>query len=247
MKPVRMRGRCVPGIAMAVLAAGAAHGQVTLGQVDTFQDGTVQGWHVGGVQHPAPPSNEPTGGPGGAGDAFLRLTALGGIGPGSRLAAFNTAQWAGNFAAAGITAITIDVSNFGPSDLSLRLAILDPMGGAPTNFAITDAVVIPAGSGWTSATFALDEASLIVLQGSAGGALANATEMRLFHNPDPDYPSPPVGPPPVNAVVGVDNIRAVPGAGTAWVMGGLFVGCRRRRREGWAARVAVSVPRVSLP
>jgi hypothetical protein len=217
-------------LSAGVLATAAAHGQVTLGQVDDFQDGTVHGWRVGGVQHPAPPSNLATGGPGGAGDAFLRLTALGGAGPGSRLSAFNTAQWAGDYGAAGVGVITMDVQNFGPEELSLRLALLDPMGGAPTNFAITAAVVVPAGSGWMSAAFAIDAASLIVLQGTAGGALGNATELRLFHNPNADYPSPPMGPPSVNAVVGVDNIRAVPGVGAAWVVvgGGVLVGRRRR-------------------
>jgi hypothetical protein len=84
----------------------------TIGQVDTFQDGTTMGWFVPGMS-PNPPANSPTGGPGGIGDAYLALSSNGGMGPGGRLAVLNDSQWAGDYLAAGIVMISMDVQNFG--------------------------------------------------------------------------------------------------------------------------------------
>jgi hypothetical protein len=70
---------------------------VTLGQIDTFEDGTTQNWLVGllGAPHPAPPVNVPTGGPAGVDDNYLLLSAIGGVGAGNRLTAINVSQWGG--------------------------------------------------------------------------------------------------------------------------------------------------------
>src|SRR5215212_9214500 len=91
-------------IAAGLLALGMAmpaHA-VSLGQTDTFENGTTQGWVTAllGSPNPLPPANVPTGGPAGANDNFLLLTSRGGGGPGSRLTGINTSQWAGNYAAA---------------------------------------------------------------------------------------------------------------------------------------------------
>lgn len=68
--------------------------QVTAGQVDDFEDGTVQGWMEGAIS-PNPPTNIATGGPAGAGDNFLQnisvIPVSGTVG--RRMAMFNTAQW----------------------------------------------------------------------------------------------------------------------------------------------------------
>lgn len=225
---------------LAFLAAGVAApawAQLAPGQVDTFEDGTVQGWTVG-AQHPTPPANVATGGPAGADDGHLRLTATGGNGPGSKLSAFNEAQWAGDYAA-GVTSIRMDLRNFGPEEAHVRLRLSDAMGGPPSNVAITDAVVLPAAGDWTAVTFAIDPASLTTLRGSAAGALSNATELRIFHNPDPTFPPPPTGPPPVNLQLGVDNIQAVPEPSAALAAAGLLVVLARRgRRRGGADEAA---------
>src|SRR5678815_5531455 len=73
--------------------------------VDNFEDGTTQGWFVPGP-HPAPPANIPTGGPGGAGDNYLQVTALGGDTAGSRLSVQNASQWQGDLAS--FSRITMD-------------------------------------------------------------------------------------------------------------------------------------------
>lgn len=178
---------------------------LTIGQVDTFEDGTTAGWSVGNP-HPLPPQNVASGGPGGLDDNYLRLQSVGGAGPGSRLMAFNRAQWAGDYASAGATTVAMDVINLGVTDLSLRLVFTD---GA--NMAVTSAVNVPSGGGWQDVEFAIEAADLIVLAGSAASALSGTSEFRLMHNPQATFP-----PPPSAALVGVDNI-ALPGGGTSGV------------------------------
>jgi hypothetical protein len=184
--------------------------------VDDFEDGTTQGWTVGTGTipppvNPAPPINVPTGGPAGAGDSFLRLTALGGEGPASRLSVMNLSQWTGDYLAAGITRIAMDVNNFGASDLVLRLLFVNfpDNPGPPTDIAWTlSPVVVPANSGWFSIEFNLSVTNLFAPVGSPGGALSDVDELRLFHNPEPAFGGPGVGAPPVVASLGIDNIRA---------------------------------------
>lgn len=160
----------------------------------------------------------------------MLLTALGFPGPGGRLSAFNLDQGAGDYTAAGVTSIAMDLNNFGPDDLHIRLLLADPMFGPPTNIAITDAIFLPAGGGWTHGAFAIDAGSLITLLGDATTLLHSATELRIFHNPDPDFPGPPIGIPPVLAQLGVDNIQAIPEPSSALVLcAGLTCLCIRRR------------------
>ena len=112
---------------------------LSIGQQDNFEDGTTQGWVValGGAAHPRPPVNIPSGGPTGAGDNFLFLTALGGQGPGSRLTVINVSQWTGDFIAAGISGVRMDLINLGPTDLNLRLLFSDESAGPPQNLAFS--------------------------------------------------------------------------------------------------------------
>jgi hypothetical protein len=187
---------------------------VASGELDTFGGGTTENWTVsllGMGVHPAPPANVPDGGPSGAGDNFMRLTSFGGAGAGARLSVINTTQWTGNFIGAGITSIRMDVNNLGTTDLVLRLLFADPTAAAPpSNIALSTAgAFVPGGSGWMSIIFPIALADLTAELGSVAAALTNATEMRIFHNPDPDFPGPPLGIPAITALLGVDNIQAV--------------------------------------
>ena len=69
---------------LLAVACTGAHAAVLAGQIDTFEDGTSMGWFFGGgpLGIPATPAaNVGSGGPAGAGDAFMRVDALGGAGP----------------------------------------------------------------------------------------------------------------------------------------------------------------------
>jgi hypothetical protein len=206
-----------------------------VGQTDTFEDGTTQGWTVnllGMGVHPAPPANISTGGPAGVDDNYLQLSAVGGSGAGSRLAAINLAQWAGDYIAAGVGQISMSVNNLSAVDLHLRLFVEDPMGGPPINAAFsTNAIVVPAGSGWTTVTFSLFAGDLTAAVGSTLEALSNVTALRIFHSISPTPPGP--GPDPVVAVLGVDNIIAavpVPAAAGLFAAGLGWLRFTRRKR-----------------
>lgn len=184
--------------------------QVVGGQVETFESGTTGGWVVPDPTHPAPPVNVATGGPAGAGDNYLLVTALGGSGPGSRLSVINFGPWAGDYLAAGVTGIRVDARNFGGTDIHLRLLFADPLMGPPSNVAVsTDALFLAAGSGWTSHLFPILPGSLTTLLGTANGALSGATELRFFHNPSAVFTGPPNSSPTIAAQLGLDNIAAV--------------------------------------
>lgn len=194
---------------LACLLQPTAGSAVTLGQIDTFQDGTTQNWAIGAIT-PVTPVNVPMGGPAGAGDAYMLLTAVGNGSPNvaRRLSVINETQWAGNYLAAGVNAITMSVNNLGADPLFLRLLVADAgVQGVipPSDIAIsTNPVFLPAGSGWTSVVFPISPANLTALAGNVQTALTNAAELRIFHNPNPTFP-----PPVVVASLGVDNITAV--------------------------------------
>lgn len=215
----------------AALLAGPAQA-VTLGQVDTFASGTTENWNAGGGPlgqvPPVPPSVVAAGGPAGSADSFLQIVSNGSQGPGGRLVAMNAlAQWSGNYIAAGVTAISMDLKNLGNSDLSVRLYFEDPIPGPPTNEAVTSAAVLPAGSGWTHVSFAITPPALTVLQGDAATLLGNTTVLRIYSG-GADFP-----PERITGVLGVDNVRAVPEpASAALLLGGMaaVAGVAARRR-----------------
>ena len=193
------------------LLVAAAVGAVTIGQIDTFQGGTTLGWGVPGPS-PNPPVVVSTGGPAGLGDAYLELTAVGGGGAGSRLAVLNTAQWAGDYTASGVTRIRMKVRNFGPEDLYLRLFFEDfELPGPPVNTGLSaNAILVAAGGDWTTIIFPITASDLVTAGlGTPAGALADTNTFRIFHNPDPTFPGPGAGIPTVNALLGVDDIEAL--------------------------------------
>jgi hypothetical protein len=220
----------------------AAEAAPILGQVQTFDD--PHGWVVGaGPGLGLPPAAVPVpvlpGGQGGAGDNFLSLVSVGGAGPGSRLTAQNFAEWAGDYIAAGVDVLEMDVRNFGTTDLFLRLLFVDFGAMGPVHAALTSAVVVPGGSNWQRISFDIAPGDLTAILGTAVGALTNADELRIFHNPAPFFA--PGTNPAVVGNLGVDNITAAAAAApepATWLLlaTAAAFGASRRRR-------AASLPR----
>ena len=228
MKPALLSATVMSTLLVALVPAHA----VSVGEIDTFSAG-IEGWFAGGGpegQVPAaPPTVVATGGPGGAGDSFMLITANGSADAGGRLVAMNGAQWAGNYGAAGISSIAMDLRNLGTSDLSVRLYFEDPIPGPPMNEAVTTAsVLLPAGGTWTHAVFEISPSSLTVLQGSATTLLSNTTIMRIFSGATAEFP-----PERIAGSLGVDNIQAIPEPETYALMaaGLAFLTWRGRRRQ----------------
>jgi hypothetical protein len=178
---------------------------VVQNQIDSFESGTTANWTIGQTL-PTGPTNIATGGPAGADDNYLRVTGTGMFGAGGRLVVFNGSQWAGDYWQANVGSIRMDVNNTGPNDLSLRLMIAEGLGQFFNNGAIsTDAITVPAGSGWTEVEFPIGLADLTAVEGSVAPALSNAAVLWLQHNEGTSFP-----PDPFAGVLGVDNIEALP-------------------------------------
>jgi len=191
---------------MAALPLFAA--AVTVGQVDTFQT-NLDNWFAGGLgppnqQPPIPPFVQASGGPAGAGDAYMVVTASEANGAGSRVVAINTTQWAGNYLAAAVGSISMDLINLGQSDLTIRLLFEDPMGGPPVDEAVTTfGAFLPAQSGWQHFVFPVLGPNLTAIEGNAWAALANATLLRIVNAPSAGDAVQQIG------ILGVDNIASV--------------------------------------
>jgi hypothetical protein len=194
-----------PVVALIVLAAvllgriPAAAAPAPL-QRDDFQDGTTEGWANGSFA--VDPVNVPSGGPAGAADRYLKINAKGGTGGGSRLLAFNRSQWAGDYAAASISGIEMDLLNPGTAPLTVRIAIEEALG---SGFASTRAFPLPADGAWHHAAFSLSEDDLTQI-GSVplGTILGEVEELRILHSAKPSL----IGDALV-ASLGVDNVTAV--------------------------------------
>jgi hypothetical protein len=197
-------------IVLSIVSMLESASAATVGQIDTFQDGTTDNWFAGGLGMgqvpPIPPTVITNGGPQGAGDRYLQITGLGGPpAAGSRIAAINLAQWAGDYLHSGISAISMDLKNFGSTDLTVRLLFEDPMMAPPADQAVTTfGQFLPVGGGWTHTTFAISPAAMTLLFGNINTLLANTTLVRIIDSPTPtDAVS-------IAGVLGVDNIAAVP-------------------------------------
>jgi hypothetical protein len=193
--------------------ASPAFGAVMLGQVDDFQDGTLQGW-TSGANNPNPPLWVPGAGPFGFDDAYMVTTSSGESGPGGQLVVFNDDQWTGNYLAAGVTAIQMRVQNFSQVPVELSLRVEGP-GGV---FNSISPVSIGINQFWQMITLDISPASL------TGGAdvfatLSNVTRLRIQDARGPLLSS-----------VGFDKITAIPEpASVALLLAGAIPMVVRRR------------------
>jgi hypothetical protein len=177
---------------------------ISLGQVDDFEDGTTASWTDGVNGNTA---NITTGGPAGANDNYLQISS-GSFGGQSRMTVFNRSQWVGNYLAAGVTAISMDLRNFGSSAIPIRIAIREGTGGSSTpGYASTTAFSLAADGQWHTAVFSLAASDLTPINSPQPLTtdLANVAEFRLLSSASPST----LGD-VISARIGVDNITAVP-------------------------------------
>ena len=192
-------------VVAALVAARPATAAVVSGQVDDFEGGGVLSWQ-GGPNNLTPPTNISSGGPAGADDNYMRLTSNGSFGAGGRLIIFNQNQWAGDYLAANVGSIRMQVNNLGATDLALRLILLGPFG--QQNLATQTSADVPAGSGWNTITFSLASANLT--GGDFGSVMSAVRELNLLHSPSVVLDRRQT--PPIAAQLGIDNITAVSAA-----------------------------------
>ena len=180
---------------------------VTLASLSDFEDGTTQGWLEGGPS-PNPPTNQSSGGPGGASDNYLRNVATGGGGPGGRWLMFNTnSTWTGNYVSVGVTRIDVQMANFGSAPVPILMAIGTANVRFGGNWYASNPVTVPADGAWRSYSFDLDAGSLTQVQGNASlsTVLSTAGALRFLANPGLSHiGSAALGP----ITMGFDNIRA---------------------------------------
>ncbi|MCW5941840.1 MAG: PEP-CTERM sorting domain-containing protein [Fimbriimonadaceae bacterium] len=203
-----------------ILAASAANAQISLGKLDTFQDGTVMGWSGG-----AAPTNIADGGPLGAGDRYLQITSDGGSGAGGKLATYNF-NWSGDYTAAQVTGVEVWIQNLSATEtLEMRAVILS---GA-TRWTSNSPLVLAPGSGWTQHTFSLLESDITRVLGSTSYTATMASVSRLMFRHDSGAPD--AEGTAIAAQGGLDNIRAVPEPASMLALGaGVSALVLRRRR-----------------
>ena len=194
-------------ITLVVLAgllalADPALAAVTFGQLDDFQNGSTMGW-AEGVPSPNPPTHAASGGPRGTGDGYLENVSSGGFSAGGKMVMFNNDQWAGDYAAAGVTRIDASLANFGPEPLFMRVALLT----GSSVYGSTAAVELPADGLWRRVTFDLTSAGLTKVEGSEtlAQALTHVSSLRLLSVRD----APSNLGDGVVATLGTDDVRAL--------------------------------------
>ncbi|MCA0132227.1 T9SS type A sorting domain-containing protein [Winogradskyella alexanderae] len=177
--------------------------QVTLNQVDDFQDGTTQNWRIGGAGNATDgPINVTNGGPSGAGDNCLQYTSTGTAGVASKMVFFSqNNQWSGDFITQGIDQINFDV-NVQTNALNLRIALQ----GSGTRICSTSAINVPATGNWSNITIPIDPSDFTIVSGGVDAAtvLSNVQTLRILSSSTPTWDGPDV----IAAIIQVDNILA---------------------------------------
>jgi hypothetical protein len=199
-----MRAALALGVALLLSASGSA--QITLGQKDTFEDGTLNKW-TNGNNNVGGNLKNLTGGPGGASDRYLDVTSTGDFGTGSRLAFHNRVQWTGDYNAAGVNAIEMDLRNFGSSSLTIRVALrADPFSQLTSGYVSDPGFALANDGAWHHAVFSLTDSAMKPINSpsvSLHDSLSSVPEVRLLSSVNPSLNGD-----LIIARMGVDNIQA---------------------------------------
>ncbi|MDX2111800.1 MAG: hypothetical protein SFY80_16335 [Verrucomicrobiota bacterium] len=190
----------------ALLIATHTAGAVAIGLTDNFESGTTLSWANGGAGIPQP-ANISTGGPSGANDNFLQLTADGSS-SGGKLIVFNRDQWLGNYVGLGVTKIDVDLKNFGTTPLTIRLAFKASAGGGSPGY-VSAGFSLPVDSTWHHASFDLAQGNLTAIGSPATYTTfftSGLGEVRIINEALPLN----LNGDTLVSQLGVDNITAIP-------------------------------------
>jgi len=178
---------------------------VSLGQIDDFEDTTVQGW-VEGAPSPNPPTNVAGGPPGST--RYLQDSSAGGVGAGSNMTLFNQSQWTGDFLSAGITRIRamVRVDPGSDSALSLRVGFRSAAQAGARGYASLTPVVVPNDGNWYEVVFPIESTDLGQFNTgvSYASTMSNVGHMRIFHKTTAGWQGD-----DIVATMGIDNIEAL--------------------------------------
>ena len=197
---------------------------VSVGQIDTFEDGTALNWQKGSLIDPSFDTiNQATGGPNGLNDHYLSSISHGGGGEfnaGKRQILFNTSQWTGNYLSAGISAIKMDLQSFDDlnfsNDLAIRIAV---RGASGTRYGSGTAFNLAVDGQWHSFTFDLSDLVLISGTDSLADVLSSVDTLRILSAANgPTWQGD-----TIESFLGVDNISAVPLPAAAWLFISAFI------------------------
>jgi hypothetical protein len=215
-------------MALGIFLLAPSQGQaITAFQINDFQSGTTESWTNG-------PSSDPSwianGGPNGVGDGFLQIGSNGTGGSGGIPASFNLDQWSGDYDAADITFIEFDLRLMelanGHSNLEIRLVLIGQ--NTDNRWTSTEAFVLPEDDQWYHVSFALSEAEMTWVLGDLSFDELFSDVGRLMIRHDEGTPSHKGT--QIAALVGVDNIRAIPEPSTALLLALGLAGLARRDR-----------------
>ena len=173
---------------------------VTIVQKDDFQDANIGTMNWAGRSNP---TRITTGGPQGAGDAYLRINSTN-----FHLATKNEGQWMGDFIAAGVQAIEMDLNRTaGPDDVQIRLFVHGPGG----RFGTTNPTVPIVLGVWEHYVFDLTSTNMTYVSGGTGvleDTLKDVTNLLIRNDPTPTPSDTGTHFPHITATLGIDNIAS---------------------------------------
>ena len=218
-------------IAIGLLLFAGSAKAIIFGQIDDFEDGTLQNWANGGEVGAPPVLNIDTGGPAGVGDNFMEVAAVG-SGPGQFLTVFNRSQWLGNYLATGVTAIEMDLRNLGKVDLTIRLGFKDAAEPGASGY-VSQGFTLAPGGDWQHVIFLINPATMTAVGSPEAFNTFFADgiqETRIINEMGTDS----LNGDAVTGQLGVDNIHAVPEP-SAIVLAGVgllaFIAARQKIRD----------------
>ena len=183
-----------------------ASSQVTLGQIDDFEDYTTRNW----VKTTSiPNANIYDGGPLGTGDNFLRVTSSG-SGSSLNLTTYNNAQWIGNYYNNNLTGrikyITMDVRNSGSNILFVRMSFKYSSSSVTEIWSAINSVAVLSGEPWKRISFYIDPSAFVRVSGlnPFSTTFNQVTEARIVHNDAPSWDSDLIA-----GTLDIDNIQTL--------------------------------------